>query len=155
MSKPIEYLCQIDSGNVPGTDTTWSITSPDTTEWGMTVSTAGIITITSGVTVIGDPVVLAMNGSASTFSIADTGIVSIVSSSTLLTGSDSVAALADSNSVTWMFVHGLDGVLSLTSETPLENKFYYPAIVISFEVADNLDQFELHAIKPNTSMHRR
>jgi hypothetical protein len=156
MNKPIEYLCQIDSGVFPSTDSEWDMVSPDLTVWRLTISTAGVLTVTSGgAAATSTPFVLAMNGSVSLLTISNAGVLTIASSSTLLTSSDSVAALIDSNTVSWLFLHLLDGQLLVSTETPLENLYYYPAIMITFETSAPTDVFELHAVKPNISKHRR
>ena len=155
MNKPVELLCQIDSGIIPTFDIEWTITSPNATVWGATIDTNGIVTLTSGVAVLNTPSVLSMSGYSSTLTISNGGIITTTGPSALLTAADLVAALADSNSTTWVFVQRLDDQLSITSDFSLENKFYYPAIIISFEVTQSNDVFHLYAIKPNTTRHRR
>lgn len=155
MSRPLEYICQIDSSVIPTIDTGWSVTDPNLIHWGVTVSTTGVLTVTSGVFDLNTPYVMGMDGTQSLWDVSIAGVLLVITSSTPLTSADLIAALDDSNSITWLFAMGLDGQLRVTTETPLENKYYYPAIVVSFAASASSDQFELHAIKPNTTRHRR
>lgn len=154
VSKPLEYICQIDSDNFPLVDTTWSITD-GVADWFPLVSTAGVLSVSSGGTALNTPYAASMNGLRWLWFITSGGIISVVSTAFPLTTSDSVGALVDADGVTWLLIVGLDEQLYLTTETPLENKFYYPSILISFTTSDADDIFELHAIKPNTTRHRR
>jgi hypothetical protein len=99
--------------------------------------------------------VFGMNGEQWQLTISNPGVLSFNDTGTPLAASDTIVVLVDSNSVTWLLAVNLDGQLVLTTETPLENKYYYPAIVVSFETGAANDKFELHAVKPNTTRHRR
>lgn len=155
MSKPQEYLCQIDSGVFPVVTTSWSVESPNNMDWTPTVSTAGILSFADTDPNENTPHIAGMNGYQYGISISNAGIVSIDDGGLPLSSSDEVAALVDSSSVTWLLMVNLNFQLVLTTENPLENKYYYPAVTISFTTSEPDDTFELYDVKPNTSMHRR
>lgn len=155
MSKPIEYICQIDSGLLPIVDTSWSITDDSFINWFPQINTTGIISNISGGTILNTPYIMGMNGLRWTWLVSTIGVLSIVSSTFEFSSANSVSALIDADAVIWLLVVGLDGQLRVTTEVPLENKQYYPAITIVYEADAADNKFELHAIKPNTSLHRR
>ncbi len=155
MSKPIEYLSQIDSGVLPLVDTTWSVEDSSFISWFPQIDVNGIISNVSGGTALNTPYILGSNGLRWTWLVSTAGVLSIVSSSFVFSAADSASALISVDDVVWLLIVGLDGQLRVTTESPLENKQYYPAITIVYEVDDADNKFELHAIKPNTTMHRR
>lgn len=155
MNKPIEYLCQIDSGVLPIVDTTWSVEDSSFISWFPQVDTDGIISNVSGGTALNTPYIMGANGLRWLWFVSTGGLLSLVSTSFEFSSTDSVSALIDINDTIWLLVVGLDGQLRVTTETPLENKQYYPSITVVYETDDASNMFELHAIKPNTTMHRR
>lgn len=155
MSKPLEYLCQIDSGVIPIVDTTWSVEDSSFTSWFPQVDANGIVSNVSGGVALNTPYIMGANGLQWTWLVTTGGVLSVVSSTFPLTTSDSVSALIDVNDVIWLLSVGLDGQVRVSTETPLENKQYYPAVIVSFESNSASDMFELHHIKPNTTLHRR
>ena len=114
-----------------------------------------MITVTSGAAATNGIFVTAMDGTYWTITISNAGIVTITSTGVLLTPADIVGGLVDSNSITWLLVVDFYGFLTITTETLFENKQYYPAIMIVFTTSVGTEQFELHAVKPNTVLHRR
>jgi hypothetical protein len=156
MSKPLEYLCQIDSGVIPTIDTQWTITSPGLIVWNPEINpSTELISLIDGGLAQNTPYIIGADGFQWTWSISDVGIITITSSTTPLAGGTITAGLTESATVEWVFIVGLDGQLYITSDNILENKYYYPAIQISFVTSDASDKFELYAIKPNTTRHRR
>jgi hypothetical protein len=155
MNKPSEYLCQIDSGVVPIINTTWALRAPNTTYWNPSVNTVGIISVIDTNTAANTYPIAGMDGIQWDPTISNAGIVTITSSINPVLSSTNVPALLDSNARTWLLMTRLDGQLVITDENPFENKYYYPAIIISFIVGAETDTLELHAVKPNTIRHRR
>lgn len=155
MNKPIEYLCQIDSGVLPLVDTTWSVEDSSFISWFPQVDTDGIISNVSGGTALNTPYIMGANGLRWLWFVSTGGVLSLVATSFEFSSTDSVSALIDINDTIWLLAVGLDGQLRVTTETPLENKQYYPAITVVYEADDASNMFELHAIKPNTTLHRR
>ena len=156
MSKPLEYLCQIDSGVIPIIDTQWTITDSNLVNWNLEINPATqLVSVIDGGLTLNTPYILGGDGSIWSWSVTTLGVLSVTSSTTPLTENDLVSGLTESATVTWVFVVGLDGQLRITSERILENKYYYPAIYISFTADAATNKFELYAIKPNTTRHRR
>ena len=156
MSKPKEYLCQIDSGVVPTVDTAWNVVDSNLVSWNPEINpTTHIVSVINGGAALNTPYILGVTGLRWTWSVTTAGVLSVVSSSTPITSSDLISGLTESATVTWMFIVGLDGQLRITNENPLVNKYYYPAITISFTTSSVTDKLELHDIKPNTTRHRR
>ena len=154
-NKPTEYLCQIDSGRLPTVVTTWTITSPNTSVWSLSIDTSGIITITDGAVAATTPFAMGMDGVNWTFTISNGGIITLTRSGSQLTEAHTVAGLVDSLALTWLYVVSLNDQVLITTENPLENLYYYPAIIIMYDPINDTGVFELHAVKPNTIMHRR
>lgn len=157
MSKPVEYLCQIDSEEVPPAGLTTAVLAPNGIYWNVSVSTAGVLTVVDTNYGGNTFYIMGMNGTAWELTISNAGVLSFNSTATYLTSasSDTVASLIDSNSVVWYLMVNLEDQLIISTETPLDNKYYYPAITIVYTASASTDTFELYAVKANTSMHRR
>ena len=157
MSKPIEYLCQIDSGVIPPIGETTAVRSPDLIYWNTSISTSGVISVVNTNIAGNAYYIMGMNGKAWDLGISNAGVMNFTSTGTYLTSAsnDIVATLTDSNNIVWHLMVNLDNQLVISTETPLENKYYYPSVTVVYTASSRTDTFELYAVKPNTSMHRR
>lgn len=152
--KPTEFICQIDGGVSPTVDTAWTVSSPDTTVWLPSVTTAGILSFASGGVALNTPDVPGVDGSGWDLTISNGGVLTVTQGG-FLSSSDSMAAVNDSNSITWSLFVGEDNQVRVTTDSILDNVFYYPAIVITFIPSATTDVFDLYSIKPDMKIRRR
>ena len=152
---PSEYITYFDSSDIPGVLATWTLTSPDATVWGPSVTTAGIVTFTSGATLVTTAVVfIGLDGNKWTPTIANTGIVTVTSGGAL-SASDTIATLTDSNGVSWVFYVDDLNVAQLTTASVLPSLLRYPALIFTYTPAASTDVCLLHSARPSITPRRR
>lgn len=151
---PAEYVTYFDSSNVPAVTDAWTLTSPDTTVWGPAITTAGIVSFTSGAIALAVSVVFAgLDGNRWTPTIADTGIVTVTSGS-VLSSAETLGTLTDSDGVIWTVYVDDTNQVKLTTSSLLPTEMRYPALVFSYTPASNTDRLLLHSSRVNLTIRR-
>lgn len=151
---PAEYLTQFDSSDTPTPSTTWTETSPNASVWGPSITTAGIISLTTGATA-GDTVsFIGLDGTAWPPSIANTGIITVTQGAAI-SSSDTIAALIDSNNATWVLYVDDTGQVRVTTATILPMLLRYPAFTFSYTPASGTDVCLIHSIRLGVNTRRR
>lgn len=151
---PAEYITQFDSNNLPIPSTAWTLTSPNASVWGPSITTAGVLSLTTGATT-GDTVsFIGLDGTVWTPSIANTGVITVTQGSTI-SSSDSIATVVDSNGVTWVLYVDDSGQVQVTTATIFPTLLRYPAFVFSYTPASGTDVCLIHSIRLGLNNRRR
>jgi hypothetical protein len=149
-----EYLTYFDSSDIPAVSSSWTLTSPDATVWGPAITTAGIVTFTSGATAGISVVFLGLDGNMWVPSIANTGIVTVTSGGAL-SASDTIATLTDSAGIAWVFYVDDLHIIQVTTASVLPTLLRYPALIFTYTPATGSDVCLVHSIRPNLTTRRR
>lgn len=151
---PAEYITQFDSNNIPTPSTNWTLTSPNASIWGPSITTAGILTMTTGATV-GDTVsFIGLDGTVWTPSIDNTGVITVTQGGTI-SSTDNVATVVDSNNVTWVLYVDDSGQVQVTTAAILPTLLRYPAFTFSYTPASGTDVCLIHSIRLGLNTRRR
>ena len=151
--RPSEYLSFIDGGNAPSLLTSWTLTSPNSTVWGPTISTGGIVTFTDGATAATAPVFIGLDGLAWNVAIDNFGLL-LVTSGADLASTDNAASLIDSAGTTWTFYVDSSGLVNITTSFVLPALFRYPSTVVSWTPTASTDQFVLYSVRVPMTIRR-
>lgn len=152
--RPQEYIVLFDSSDIPGTSTSWTLTSPDASQWAPSITTAGIVTFATGGTAGDSVVFIGLDGTKWTPAITNAGIITATQGGTL-SSSDILATIVDSANVTWAFYVDDNGQVRVTTATVLPTLLRYPAFVWSYTPAANTDLCLLHSARVNLKSRRR
>lgn len=149
-----EYIAKFDSDNNPSVSSTFTFTSPDATVYIGSITTAGVVSWTSGATHGGGAIFVGLDGSQWSPSIANTGIITLTNIGDL-DYLAVVATLVDSNSVVWIFYVDDDGQAKATTGDILPSELRYPAFRFSFTPTAATDFCFLYSVRLNLSERRR
>ena len=153
LPNPIEYFADIDGQVLPGRTAAWTVASPDATVWGPTISTTGVITMTSGASAGTTAVVIGLSGLKWTIAISNGGILTLTES-TALTASDLAASITDSNSVTWTLYVDDDDIVNVTTSDLLKRSFKYWGVSVYYTPASSTDIFAVQSVKCQVNVRR-
>ena len=153
-NRPSEYIGFIDGGNSPSLVTSWTLTSPNATVWGATISTGGIVTFTDGAAASTVPVFIGLDGLAWNPTIDNGGIVTVTSGSAL-SSTNSAAALDDSGGTRWTFYVDQDGLVNVTTSLVLPALFRYPSVTVSWTPTSASDQFLIYSVRAMMTVRRK
>lgn len=152
---PGEYITYFDSSDIPSTLAAWTLTSPNATVYGPTVTTLGNVSFVPGAVSVATPVVfIGLDGNKWTPTIANTGEVSATSGSAL-SASDTIAALTDSNGVAWVFYVDDTNIVQVTTAAVLPSLLRYPALIFTYTPESGSDRCLLHSARQSLTPRRR
>ena len=154
LPQPIEYFSDTDSQVLPTITTAWTVASPDAAVWGPSITTSGVISMTSGASAGTTAIVIGLSGLKWTISISNGGILTFTES-TAMTSSDSAAAIDDSNGVTWTLYVDLDNTVRVTTSNLLKRSFNYWGVSVYYTPASSTDLFSIQAVKCQVNVRRQ
>lgn len=151
---PREYLTSFDSSDIPTVSSAWTLTSPNATVWGPSISTSGVITMTSGATAGTSAVFIGLDGNKWTPTIANTGVITLTSGGAL-SASDNIATIVDADGVAWvLYVDDLQ-VTQVTTASVLPSLLRYPALIVTYTPSAGTDMCLLHSLRVDLTQRFR
>lgn len=141
-----EYIAAIDSGALPVASSIWTLTSPDMTVWGPSITTDGVMSLTSGATAGDSAVFVGIDGTKWVPTISNGGIITLTPTGTL-SASDLMASLVDAALVTWFVMVDDDMLAHLTTDTLLPSLLRYPSLIVTFQPNVGTDIFRLYSAR--------
>ena len=152
--RPSEYIRFIDSGNDPSLITAWTLTSPNATVWGPSVSTDGIVTMTDGAVAGTVPIFIGLDGNAWNPTMSNGGIMTAATGSPM-TSTDQAASILDANGLTWIFYVDTDNLVNLTTNAVIPASFRYPSVVVNWTPTASTDQLVISSLRAHMTIRRR
>jgi hypothetical protein len=152
--RPSEYIRFIDGGNAPALTSLWTLTDPNATVWGPSISTSGVITMTDGATAATTPIFIGLDGTGWVPSVDNNGIITVTSGSAMAS-TDTAAVITDSNSITWTLFVDTSGQVNVTSSFVLPALFRYPSTIISWTPTSSTDQLVIYSIRSMMTVRRK
>lgn len=153
LQRPAEYLVRFDGHALPSQITAWVLQSPDTTNWTGSITTAGVISLTSGGAAGTAPTVPTVDAIKYDPSVSNGGILTLTSAGAL-TSADQAMAFLDADSVVWTMFVDDDGQSKVTTADLTPFEFRYPSFVFSYAPVSNTDTFQLSAVRLDVTVKR-
>ena len=152
--RPSEYIRFIDAGNDPSLTMAWTLTSPNATVWGPSVSTDGIVTMTDGAVAGTVPIFIGLDGNAWNPTISNGGLITATTGSAMAS-TDQAASILDSNGLAWTFYVDTDNIVNLTTNAVLPALFRYPSVVLNWTPTASTDQLVISSLRAQMTIRRR
>lgn len=154
LARSQEYRIAFDSSNIPSTSSAWTLTSPNATVWTPSITTAGIVSLTSGGVAGETAVLVGVDGTKWTPTISNGGIITLTSGGTL-SASDTIATLTDSGDTIWSLYVDDAGQANVTTASALPGLLRYPSFLFSYTPSAGTDVCVIQAIRVNVTIRRR
>lgn len=148
-----EYLWYSDASSTPAFTTNWTLTSPDATIWGPTVTTDGIMSFESDAAPASSIIFIGLDGLAWTPSIDNSGIVTVTSGSAL-TSAQTGASLLDGNGITWYLYVDTFGQIVLGTHFVLSALLRFPSVTVRWTPTSGTDTFSVYSVRAAITVRR-